>query len=132
MQNHHNHPVRLRLPPLRRRGMVRHRKSYRYDTTTFSGCACHPSEGWEWSDSRKSYRYDTTTPSGCACHPSTGGELSDTVNRYRYDTTTPSGCACHPSEGGEWFDTVNRTDMTQPPGQAAPATPPQEGYGPTP
>ena len=75
--------------------------------------------------------HDTTTPSGCACHPSTGGELPVQAQRVRadnrkcrltywlnrrlcsaptvheilfqqpHDTTTPSGCACHPSTGEE-------------------------------
>ena len=37
--------------------------------------------------------------------------------------TTPSGCACHPSRGGE----LPGAELQQPPRQAAPATPPQEG-----
>ena len=43
VQNHHNHPVRLRLPPLHRRGIAQCRTT----TTTPSGCACHPSKGGE-------------------------------------------------------------------------------------
>ena len=43
VQNHHNHPVRLRLPPLHRRRIA----LSRYGTTTPSGCACHPSTGGE-------------------------------------------------------------------------------------
>ena len=65
-----HHPVRLRLPPLRRRGI----SWYRTHTTTPSGCACHPSTGGELTI----LRHDATTPSGCACHPSTGGELAGT------------------------------------------------------
>ena len=42
-----NHPVRLRLPPLQRRGMYRHYTLRRNDTTIPSGSACHPSEGEE-------------------------------------------------------------------------------------
>ena len=38
-------------------------------------------------------------------------------------TTTPSGYACHPSAGGE----LSSADTSQPPRQATPATPPQEG-----
>ena len=72
-----NHPVRLRLPPLQRRGMYRH------------------------------------------------------CTLCRYDTTTPSGFACHPSEGGECTGTRLFADMTQPPRQASPATPPKEGNVPT-
>ena len=34
-----NHPVRLRLPPLHRRGIA----ESRYEASTSSGCACHPS-----------------------------------------------------------------------------------------
>ena len=40
-----------------------------------------------------------------------------------YENITPSGCACHPSKGGE----LPGADTVQPPRQATPATPPQEG-----
>ena len=201
MQTRHNHPVRLRLPPLHRRGI----DWCRHDTIAPSGFACHPSTGGELPgadttqpprqaapatppqegnclvQTRHNYsvrlrlpplhrrgidwcRHDTTTPSGCACHPSAGGELTgaDTTQpprqaalatppqegnclvqtRHnhpvrlrlpplrrrgiawcRHDTTTPSGCACHPSAGGE----LPSADTTQLLRQAEPATPPQEG-----
>ena len=50
------------------------------------------------------------------------------INRCKHDATTPSGFACHPSRGGElavryFFN----SPMMQPPRQAAPATPPEEG-----
>ena len=158
-----NHPVRLRLPPLHRRGIA----GCRYGTTTPSGCACHPSTGGELPGADTAqpprqaapatppqegndpapclYRYEATTPSGCACHPSTGGEWSGTmliqirgnhpvrlrlpplhrrgIAGCRYGTTTLSGCVCHSSTGGE----LPGADTAQPPRQAAPATPPQEG-----
>ena len=67
-----------------------------------------------------------TTPSGFACHPSTGGELpgsTSVVYVVILQNTTPSGFACHPSAGGE----LTGTEPTQPPRQAKPDTPPQEG-----
>ena len=72
VQNHHNHPVRLRLPPLHRRGIA----GCRYDATTPSDrtAVCFSS-----TNSVTFCRYDATTPSGCACHPSTGGEWSGTI-----------------------------------------------------
>ena len=128
MQIRRYHPVRLRLPPLHRRGIV-----------------CLHRRGISW------YRTHATTPSSFACHPSTGGELAGTeptrshpvklrlpplhrrgivcLHRRgiggwcRTHTTTPSGCACHPSTGGE----LAGAEPTQPPRQAAPDTPPQEG-----
>ena len=133
VQTRHNHPVRLRLPPLQRRGIA----WCRYDTTTPSGCACHPSTGGELLGA------DTTQPprqAAPATPPQEGNCLVQTRYNHpvrlrlpplhrrgiawcRYDTTTPSGCACHPSTGGELLG----ADTTQPPRQAAPATPPQEG-----
>ena len=67
--------------------------------------------------------------------PPTGGELFASDRRgiswYRTHTTTPSSFACHPSTGGELFASeggeLAGTKPTQPPRQAAPATPPQEG-----
>ena len=180
LQNLNNHPVRLRLPPLHRRGIVCCRTS----TTTPSGCACHPSTGGELSvaepqqpprqaapatppqeEGQALYLCrHAATPSGFACHPSTGGELSvaepqqpprqaspatppqegncllQNLNNHpvrlrlpplhrrgivccRTSTTTPSGFACYPSKGGE----LPVAEPQQPPRQAAPATPPQEG-----
>ena len=43
MQTRHDHPVRLRLPLLHRRGIA----WCRHATTTPSGFACHPSTGGE-------------------------------------------------------------------------------------
>ena len=66
MQIGHNHPVRFRLPPLHRRGIA----GCRYDTTTPSGCACHPSTGGELPGA------DTMQSPQCICTrhlPSTGG-----------------------------------------------------------
>ena len=77
VQNPHNHPVKLRLPPLHRRGV----SWYRTHTTTPSSFACHPSTGGELPLHRRGvswYRTHTTTPSSFACHPSTGGELAGT------------------------------------------------------
>ena len=170
-----NHPVRLRLPPLHRRGMVRH---HAYTDTKQpprqATPATPPQEGNGLA--LYLYRYEATTPSGYACHPSTGGELpgADTKQFYPvglrlatppqegnglalylcgHEATTPSGCACHPSTGREWSGTILMqirsnhlvrlrppplhrrgmvrhhayTDTAQPPRQATPATPPQEG-----
>ena len=73
-----NHPVRLRLPPLHRRGMVRH-----------YACA------------------DTRQPPRQAA-PATPPQEGNVLALYlcRYEATTPSGGACHPSTGGEWSGTI--------------------------
>ena len=119
VQNPHDHPVKRSLTPLHRRGI----SWYRTHTTTPSGFARHPSRGGEWSASTGGgiswYRTHMTTPSGCALPPLHRRGIS----WYRTHTTTPSGYACHPSTGGE----LAGTEPTQPPRQAAPATPPQEG-----
>ena len=141
-----NHPVRLRLPPLHRRGIA----GCRYGTTTPSGCACHPSTGGEWSGTMlvqirgnhpvrlrlpplhrrgmvRHHAYtDTKQPprrAAPATPPQEGNGLAPCL--YRYEATTPSGCACHPSTGGE----CTNADTKQPPRRATPATPPQEGNG---
>ena len=50
------------------------------------------------------------------------------INWCKHDATTPSGCACHPSTGGELAVRYFFNSPTiQPPRQATPATPPQEG-----
>ena len=96
VQTRHNRPVRLRLPPLQRRGIPLFQQPH--DTTTPS-VHNHPVKlclpplhrrGIAWC------RHDTIAPSDFACHPSTGEELLG-------------------------------ADTTQPPRQAPPATPPQEG-----
>ena len=154
-----NHPVRRSLPPLHRRGIIRH---YTYTDTRQpprqAEPATPPQEGN--NPALYLYRYEATTPSGGACHPSTGGEWSGTIliqirgnhpvrrslpplhrrgmvrhytytdtrqpprqaepatplqegngpalYLYRYEATTPSGGACHPSTGGEWSGTILR------------------------
>ena len=55
-----HHPVRLRLPPLRRRGIAQ----CRHEDTTPSGFACHPSRGGELLGA------DTRTPPRQATPPS--------------------------------------------------------------
>ena len=115
VQVRQHHPVRLRLPPLHRRGI----DSCRYETTTPSGCACHPSTGGELFGPISGVDLmivQNTTPSGCACHPSAGGELPGA------GTTTPPRQAAPPSLRRRGIDLSGR----QPPRQASP-TPPQEG-----
>ena len=73
VQIRNNHSVRRSLPPLHRRGIVRHHICA--DTKQplrQAEPAIPPQEG----NSPASYlcRYETTTLSGGACHPSTGGE----------------------------------------------------------
>ena len=82
VQTRHNHPVRLRLPPLRRRGIVcLHRRGIAY---------C---------------RYDATTPSGFACHPSAGGELVARSGRDGTEPTRPPRQAspATPLQEGNWW-----------------------------
>ena len=78
-----HYPVRLRLPPLHRRGIA----LCRYEDNTPSGFARHPSTGGELlcADTR------TPLPSGGELldTPSTGGELA----WCRYEDTTPSSGA---------------------------------------
>ena len=128
-----NHPVRLRLPPLHRRGIAQ----CRYEATTPSGCACHPSTGGELlsADTRQPPRQaaPATPPQEGNCSVQIRGNHPVRLRlpplhrrgiaQCRYEATTPSGCACHPSTGGELLS----ADTRQPPRQAAPATPPQEG-----
>ena len=133
VQTRHNHPVRLRLPPLRRRGIA----WCRHDTTTPSGCACHPSAGGELPSADTTQLLRQAEP---ATPPQEGNCLVQTRHNHpvrlrlpplrrrgiawcRHDTTTPSGFACHPSAGGE----LPGADTEPPPRQASPATPPQEG-----
>ena len=73
-----HHPVRLRLPPLHRRGM--------YFTTPphQAAPATPPQEG--------NVLHNTTRQAAPATPPQEGNVLHN---------TTPSGCACHPSTGGE-------------------------------
>ena len=103
----------------------------RYDATTPSGCACHPSTGGEWSGTmlvqircdhpvrlrlpplqrRGMVRYyagaDTMRPPRQAAPATPPQEGNGSVLCWcRYDATTPSGCACHPSTGGEWSGTM--------------------------
>ena len=133
MQIRHNHPVGLRPPPLHRRGIAQ----CRYDTTTPSGFARHPSTGGELlsADTTQPPRQaelDTPPQEGnCSVqirHNHPVGLRPPPLHRRgiaqcRYDTTTPSGFARHPSTGGELLS----ADTTQPPRRASPATPPQEG-----
>ena len=75
-----HHPVRLRLPPLHRRGIT-------------------ASAGGELALQRRGIalcRYEDTTPSGFARHPSRGGELAlqrRGIALCRYEDTTPSSGA---------------------------------------
>ena len=77
VQTRYNHPVRLRLPPLHRRGIA----------TSTGGELLPPQEGNCYLHRRgiAGCRHDTTTPSGCARHPSRGGELpgADTIQPPR-------------------------------------------------
>ena len=128
-----HHPVRLRLPPLQRRGIAGCRTS----TTTPSGCACHPSTGGELPGAELQQPPRQAAP---ATPPEEGNHpvrlrLPPLHRRgiagCRTSTTTPSGCACHPSTGGEYHPVRLRLPPLQrrgiPPRQAAPATPPEEG-----
>ena len=129
----------------------------RHDATTLSGCACHPSRGGEWSDTilvqtrchhpvrlrlpplqrRGMVRHYTgadTMPPPRQAAPATPPEEGNGPTLYwcRHDaTTTLSGCACHPSRGGEMVRHYTSADTMPPPRQSAPATPPEEGNGPT-
>ena len=122
-----NHPVRLRLPPLHRKGMVWH---YTYTDTKQpprqATPATPPQEGNGLA--LYLYRYEATTPSGFACHPSTGGEWSGTI-LIQIRSNHPVRLRLPPlhRRGMVWHYTY--TDTKQPPRQAAPATPPQEGNG---
>ena len=153
MQNPHNHPVRLRLPPLHRRGI----SWCRTHTTTPSGCACHPSTGGELAGAEPTQLPRQASPAtppqegnwwrgavkmvqnphnhpvrlrlpplrrrGIVCLHRRGIGGAERSRWYRPGTTTPSGFACHPSTGGE----LAGTEPTQPPRQAELDTPPQEG-----
>ena len=104
-----NHPVRLRLPPLHRRGMVWH---------------------YTCADTRQPPRQAAP-----ATPPQEGNGLA--LYLCRYEATTPSDRTAYielrgnhpvrlrlPPLGGEWSGTI-RADTRQPPRQAAPATPPE-------
>ena len=133
VQTRGHHPVRLRLPPLHRKGIA----GCRHEATTLSGCACHPSTGEELpgADTRPPPRQaaPATPPQEGNCRVQTRGHHPVRlrlpplhrrgISWYRTHTTTPSSFACHPSIGGE----LASTEPMQPPRQAAPATPPQEG-----
>ena len=111
VQTRGNHPVRLRLPPLHRRGIA----GCRHEATTSSGCACHPSTEGELpgTDTRQPPRQaaPATPPQEGNCRVQTRGNhpvrlrLPPLHRRgiagCRHEATTPSGCACHPSTGGE-------------------------------
>ena len=71
-------------------------------------------------------RYSTTTPSGCACHPSTGGELTSTI-LIQIRHNHPVRLRLPPLHRRGIDQHYTYTDTTQPPRQAAPATPPKEG-----
>ena len=120
MQNPHNHPVRLRLPPLHRRGI----SWCRTHTTTPSGCACHPSTGEELAGAEptqppRQAEPDTPPKEGNCLPPQEGNCLLQIrchhpvklrlpplrrrgiaclhrrgISWCRTHTTTPSGCAC--------------------------------------
>ena len=125
-QTRHNHPVKLRLPPLHRRGIA----SSRHATTTPSSFACHPSTGGELPQA------DTPQPprqAPLATPPQEGN--GPTLYLYRHATTTPSSSACHPSTGGEYHTVrlrrrvqtlCNRSSVS-----VLVISPPQEGNGPT-
>ena len=124
IQTRHDHPVRLRLPPLHRRGMFRY---YTYTDTPRpprqATPATPPQEGNV--PILYLYRHATTTPSGYACHPSTGGECSDTILiQTRHDH--PVRLRLPPFHRRGMFRYYTYTDTPRPPRQATPATPPQE------
>ena len=73
IQTRRDHPVRLRLPPLRRRGIVC--PCGLVNSMACNGSICAMAVLFQQFHVCL-YRHDATTPSGCACHPSTGGELS--------------------------------------------------------
>ena len=143
-----NHPVRLRLTPLHRRGMVRH---YTYTDTPQPPCQAAP----PGADARQSPQCI------CARHlPSTGGEWSGTILiqtrhnhpvRLRHRVQTRGNrpqciCARHlPSTGGEWSGTILiqtrhnhpvrprhrvQTRGNRPNVSVLDISPPQEGNGP--
>ena len=130
IQTRQHHPVRLRLPPLHRRGMVRH---HTYTDMTQPPRQAAPATPPQEGNGPAPYlhRHDTTTPSGCACHPSTGGEWSGTIliqTRQHH----PVRLRLPPLHRRGMVRHHTYTDTTTPPRQAAPATPPQEGNGPAP
>ena len=122
-----NHPVRLRLPPLHRRGMIWH---YTCADTRQPPRQAEPDTPPQEGNGLALYlcRYEATTPSGCACHPSIGGEWSGTI-LVQIRGNHPVRLRLPPlhRRGMVWHYTC--ADTRQPPRQAAPATPPQEGNG---
>ena len=114
-----NHPVKLRLPPLHRRGI----NWCKHDATTPSSFACHPSTGGELTGANMMQPPRQASPPGagamqspqCICTrhlPSTGGELTGANMMQPPRQASPPGagamqspqCICtrqFPSTGGE-------------------------------
>ena len=120
-----NHPVRLRLPPLHRRGMVRH---YTCADTRQPPRQASPATPPQEGNGPALYlcRYEATTPSGFACHPSTGGEWSGTI-LVQIRGNHPVRLRLPPLHRRGMVRHYTCADTRQPPRQASPATPPQEG-----
>ena len=107
-----HHPVRLRLPPLQRRGIAAPQEG----NTTPSGFVCHPSRGGELPLQWKGIgEYGCHHPVSFACHPSRGGELAGPPEEVGIQASLP------PLQEGNW-----RVRMP-PPRQAELDTPPEEG-----
>ena len=123
-----NHPVRLRLPPLHRRGMVRHYTSAEPQQPPRQAAPATPPQERN-GPALYLCRTPTTTPSGCACHPSTGGEWSGTI-LVQNPNNHPVRLRLPPLHRRGMVRHYTCAEPQQPPRQAAPATPPQEGNGP--
>ena len=125
MQTCHNHPVRLRLPPLHRRGMVR---PYTYADMPQPPRQAAPATPPQERNGPPLYlcRHATTTPSGCACHPSTGEEWSAPILMQTCHNH-PVRLRLPPLHRRGMVRHYTYADTPQSPRQAAPATPPQEG-----
>ena len=96
MQNLNNHPVRLRLPPLHRRGI----DLCRTTTTTPSGYACHPSTGGELSSAEPQQPPRQATPAT----PPQEGELTCAEPQQPPRQATP---ATPPQEGNCLVQNLN-------------------------
>ena len=148
VQNPRNHPVRLRPPPLRRRGIADLRRrgigGCRYPCNHPVGLRPPPLQG-------NCFVQITRTPprqASPATPPEEGNWLVQNPRDHpvkrsltplqgrrialcRYEDTTPSGFACHPSRGGELHPVKRCLTPLQgngiPPRRASPATPPREG-----